>query len=87
MAAVIAFVYVLKCADHSYYVGSSKYLRDRLIAHKTGKVKYTKSRLPVRLVFAKSFSSYGEASVFERRVKSWKKRKCSERRIIYSGGS
>ena len=71
---MISYVYILKCSDGSFYTGSTKNLIKRLTTHKKGKVKYTKSRLPFKLVFVKEFSSYREAFKFEKRVKSWKKR-------------
>lgn len=73
------FVYVLKCFDCSYYIGSTRCLKGRLAAHKAGKVKYTKSRLPAQLKFVKEFPSYKEAVAFEERAKSWKKRRSVEK--------
>jgi putative endonuclease len=43
-------VYVLRCADGSYYTGITNDLTRRLLAHRAGKAsKYTRARLPVRL--------------------------------------
>ena len=70
----MAFVYVLKCCDGSYYVDSTVDYRQRLFKHQSGSVKYTKSRLPAKLVFLKQFTTYSQALLFEKRVKSWKKR-------------
>ena len=76
---VMSYVYVLSSdKDGSYYVGSTKDIVARIKAHKSGKVKFTKSRLPVKLMFLKGFDSYSRAYLFERRVKSWKKRKSIE---------
>lgn len=80
----MAFVYTLKCCDGLYYVGSARSIENRLTAHKHGKVKYTKSRLPLKLVFVKEFSTYNEAFIFEKRVKSWKKRKSIEKMVAKS---
>ena len=45
-------VYMLRCADGSLYTGCTNDLRKRLHAHQTGRgAKYTRSRLPVELVY------------------------------------
>ena len=45
-------VYILRCRDGSLYTGSAKDLVRRLAAHRSGKgAKYTRSRLPVELVY------------------------------------
>ncbi len=77
----MGYTYVLKCIDNSYYVGSSANLQTRIAAHIAGKVKYTKSRLPIKLIFVKQFLSYGEAIKFEMKIKSWKKRKSIEKML------
>lgn len=46
-------VYVLECGDGSLYTGSSNDVEKRLATHASGKgARYTRSRLPVKLVFA-----------------------------------
>ena len=46
------YVYMVRCADNSLYTGCTNDLTRRLQAHNTGKgAKYTKSRLPVILVY------------------------------------
>ncbi len=46
-------VYVLRCADGSLYTGATNDLQRRLASHAAGKgARYTRSRLPVALVFA-----------------------------------
>ena len=72
----MAYVYVLLCEkDGSFYIGSTRDISGRLMAHEKGRVEYTKSRLPVKLMFLKEFDNYSDALVFEMRAKSWKKRK------------
>ena len=45
-------VYILKCSDGSLYTGISNSLPERINTHNSGKgAKYTKSRLPVTLVY------------------------------------
>lgn len=44
----MAYVYILRCADGSYYVGSTRNLEARLEQHALGKgARYTSRRLPV----------------------------------------
>ena len=43
------YVYILQCADKSFYIGITNNLEGRLIEHKTGKSQYTSKRLPIKL--------------------------------------
>ena len=46
------YTYILRCADNSYYTGWTNDLEKRIEAHNTGHgAKYTKSRIPVELVY------------------------------------
>jgi peptidylprolyl isomerase/peptidyl-prolyl cis-trans isomerase B (cyclophilin B) len=64
-------VYVLSCSDGSLYTGATTDLARRLAAHRRGVAsKYTRSRLPVRLVAWWHASSYDEARSQEARFKS-----------------
>ena len=46
------FVYILRCGDGSLYTGCTDDVQRRLTAHRSGKgAKYTRSRLPVELVY------------------------------------
>ena len=52
MPAKRAYLYIVKCADKTFYTGIAKDIRLRLAAHNAGKgAKYTKPRRPVRLVY------------------------------------
>lgn len=52
------FAYLLLCADGSYYAGYTTDLARRAAVHNAGKgAKYTKSRLPVTLVYFEEFDS------------------------------
>lgn len=65
-------VYVLRCADGSYYTGVTNNLMRRLDAHRAGKAsKYTRCRLPVRLACALgSWPTRGPALKREARIKA-----------------
>lgn len=72
---ITAFVYILECADGSYYVGSHRGngVDERVSEHNAGKYPnaYTIKRRPVKLVWSEMFSRYDDAVAFERRVKGW----------------
>jgi predicted GIY-YIG superfamily endonuclease len=70
------FVYLLKCADGSYYAGSTLDLEMRMTQHQAGYFKgYTSSRLPVELVWQQEFATEHEAFVSERQIKGWTRAK------------
>ncbi len=64
------YVYILQCSDNSYYTGWTTNLEHRLKAHNNKKgAKYTRSRLPVRLVYYEEFASKQEAMKREYAIK------------------
>lgn len=70
------FVYILRCADGSYYVGSTRDLERRVWDHGMGfGATYTRSRRPVTLVFAEEFEHVHEAFAREKQVQGWSRRK------------
>jgi predicted GIY-YIG superfamily endonuclease len=71
-----AWVYILKCADGSYYTGSTNDLAFRLAKHQIGEGGvYTRKRLPVELVFSQEFPSEHQAFLREGQVKGWSRAK------------
>ena len=61
------YVYILKCVDNSYYIGSTSDLEHRLAEHQAGLYKgYTSKRLPVHLVWSQEFPTEHEAFITER---------------------
>ena len=70
------YVYILRCADGSYYAGHTDDLEARFAAHQRGEIAgYTKDRRPLELVFSESFSSREEAFGAERQIKGWSRAK------------
>ena len=66
--------YILRCADGTLYSGWTNNLEKRLAAHNSGKgAKYTKTRLPVELVYFESFDSKNEAMSREAQFKQLKR--------------
>jgi len=72
-----AYVYILRCADGSYYVGSTRTsLADRLAQHNAGSFGgYTARRRPVELVFQQDFDRITDAIAAERQLKGWTRAK------------
>ncbi len=70
------YIYILRCSDSSFYTGSTYNLQKRIYEHKSGKgPDWTKSRLPVEVVFVAEFPKYYDAQIFEKRVKGWTRKK------------
>ena len=64
------YVYMLKCADGSLYTRYTNDLQKRVDVHNSGKgAKYTKSRLPVRLVYSEEYQSKSSALKREAEIK------------------
>lgn len=72
-----AHVYMLRCADGSYYVGSARLGLDRRVSeHNQGAFGgYTSKRLPVELVWAEHFLDITDAIAVERQIKGWSRAK------------
>jgi putative endonuclease len=70
------FVYILKCADNSYYTGSTNNLESRLAQHHTGEGAYhTKSKLPVELIYFEEFQRIDDAYYREKQLHGWSRKK------------
>jgi putative endonuclease len=66
------FMYILECADGSYYTGSTKNLELRIRQHQNGEgANHTKKRLPVKLVYYEEFQRIDEAFFREKQVQGW----------------
>lgn len=72
----MAWMYILECADGSYYVGSTKDLERRLSEHQEGLgAKYTSRRLPVKLVYSEEYERVADAFYREKQVQNWSRAK------------
>ena len=68
----MAWVYMLRCADDSLYVGSTTDLEARLQQHRVGEgARYTRTRLPVRLIWSHETEHVGEAFALEKQIQNW----------------
>jgi putative endonuclease len=72
-----AFVYILRCADGSYYCGTARRgLELRVAEHNSGHHGgYTATRRPVTLVFSQWFERIVDAIAAERQIKGWSRAK------------
>jgi putative endonuclease len=72
-----ATLYILRCSDGSYYVGTTRdSLEKRVAEHETGLLDgYTAHRRPVSLVFQQNFEQIKDAVAAERQIKGWRREK------------
>jgi predicted GIY-YIG superfamily endonuclease len=70
------YLYILKCADGSYYIGHTNDLALRIQRHNSSRAaKWTASRLPAKLVYKESYQNEQEAMLRERQLKNWSRAK------------
>lgn len=71
------YVYILRCADQSYYTGITDDLNRRIAEHQDGMDRscYTYRRRPVQLMTHVEFRDVNQAIAFEKRVKGWSRAK------------
>jgi len=71
------YVYILECADDSFYIGVTNNVGRRFIEHTTGidEKTYTFSRRPLKLVYCRQFNRPMEAINYEKQLKGWTKAK------------
>jgi len=72
----MAYMYILKCSDSSYYTGSTKDMEKRLWQHENGEgANHTKVRLPVTLVYVEQYDRVEEAFAREKQIQGWSRKK------------
>ncbi|MGL4573208.1 MAG: GIY-YIG nuclease family protein [Burkholderiaceae bacterium] len=70
------WVYILRCADGSYYTGHTDNLALRMQQHHDGLAdSYTATRKPVELVFQEACETRVQALTLERQIKGWNRAK------------
>ncbi|MTI67229.1 MAG: GIY-YIG nuclease family protein [Firmicutes bacterium] len=71
----MSYTYILKCSDGTYYTGWTKDLNKRLKAHNSGKgAKYTRARLPVKLIYWEVHKNRSKAQKREAGIKKLKRK-------------
>ena len=69
------FVYILLCSDSTFYTGITNNLDKRIKTHNSGKgAKYTRCRLPVKLVYYEEIEDKSSALKREIAIKSLKRK-------------
>lgn len=69
-------MYIIECEDKSYYVGRTWKPDQRWIQHISGLGgEYTKQHKPKRLVYLEEYESFEEASLREKQLKGWTRKK------------
>ena len=70
------YVYIIKCADGSFYTGHTDNLEVRFEQYVLGNTRsYTSTRKPLKLVFCSEFLNRRDAQEAEKRIKGWSRRK------------
>jgi len=69
------YLYILKCKDNSFYTGITASFKKRISEHKLGQVSFTKSRLPIKLLYLESFNNIKLAAKREKEIKGWRREK------------
>ena len=77
-------IYILQCADNTYYTGITKNLGRRLSEHNRGKSKSTRDRLPIKLLHTETVTGYKIAAMIERKIKNVGAKKSLIRRMNYN---
>jgi putative endonuclease len=71
----VAFVYILRCGDGSFYTGVAKNLDARLKQHRAGRAsRYTRARLPVAILWSIAVRTWSQALREEYRIKRLRRR-------------
>ena len=69
------YTYLARCADGSLYTGYTNNLEKREKAHNSGKGSaYTRSRLPIKIVYFEAFKTRSAAMKREYKVKQMTKK-------------
>lgn len=69
------YVYIVECCDNTFYTGYTPDLANRIELHNNGKgAKYTRARLPVKLVWSKEYRYFKKAFLEEKRIKALRRR-------------
>lgn len=80
------YTYILECADGTWYTGWTNNLEKRVKAHNAGKGgKYTRSRLPVRLIYFEAYEDEHSARSREYAIKQLTR--TQKKNFVYSSNS
>lgn len=69
-------MYILECADGTYYTGSTWHLEKRMQEHNEGLgARYTANRRPVKLLYIEEYERIDDAYKREKQVQGWSRKK------------
>jgi len=69
------YVYILRCTDGNLYTGSTTDITRRLKEHHSGRGgAYTRTHLPVKLIYQESLSTRANALKREAQIKRWRRK-------------
>ena len=70
LTSAMWYVYIVRCADRTLYTGVARDLSARLAAHNAGRgAKYTRARLPVKLIYQETVANRSAAQRREHAIK------------------
>jgi len=76
MMEIVAYTYILECANGEYYVGSTTDMERRLQEHQAGLGgRFTSKHLPVKLIYTEEYQTIEEAFRRERQLHGWSRAK------------
>lgn len=79
MVMKMFYVYILKCGDGSFYCGYTVDVKKRFEKHKSGMgAKYTRSRMPLEIVYVEEFETKSDALKRECEIKKMKRHQKEE---------
>ncbi|HEX7340365.1 MAG TPA: GIY-YIG nuclease family protein [Rhodanobacteraceae bacterium] len=77
------YLYILRCANDSPYIGHTDNIDERMRQHDAGTAgSYTARRHPLKLLHAEEFETRYAALVMERKLKGWSRAK----KLAYAAG-
>lgn len=69
------FIYLARCSDNSLYTGFTTDIKKRELKHNAGTgAKYTRARLPIKIIYSEIFSTLGESRKREAEIKKFSKK-------------
>lgn len=71
----VHWLYILRCADESLYIGETNDVARRVAAHNEGRSSFTSTRRPVSVVYREKFEIRSLALKRERQLKTWSRSK------------
>lgn len=70
------YVYILQCADGSFYTGMTNDVERRFFEHNTSKQRsYISNRKPIKLVWVSDELGIQDAILLEKQIKGWRREK------------